>query len=159
MSQHLQVPITTKTSHCILLLILALPAMGAEKCPHDPDLPATITRTQIQAFAALKQQDRASWNDIVSPDFVAFEGGHRFDRSALFEVVTAARAAGKHYEWSVTDAHIEASCTIATVYYVNRGSITEAQSSAPVSWLETATFRHTLGKWHLVFLESMREAR
>ena len=91
-------------------------------------------------------------------DFVAFEGGHRYGRTALFDAIKYAHGAGQHFSWSVTSPRLEAACTVATLIYLNQGSITQGSSRLSVSWLEAATLRYADGQWRVVFMESMRES-
>lgn len=137
---------------------LALPALSAESCPRDPHPQQTLTAFQTQVFAALEAEDQAAWERLTSPDFVVFESGHQYDRTGIFELVRAAHAAGKHFERTLTEVHSQTDCTLATLSYVLRGSITSPEGRAPVAWLEAATFRYQSGSWKLVFIASMRQA-
>jgi hypothetical protein len=53
---------------------------------------------------------------------------------------------------------IEVSCTLATLAYVNQGSVTQGTSRSAVARLETATSRYAAGQSRAVFVESMPEA-
>jgi hypothetical protein len=138
--------------------LLATPATAREHCPVQPAQTAAIVSVETHIFSALQNEDQASWERLTNRDFVAFEGGHRYSRTAFFELVRSAHAAGRHFEWSVTSPHVEVSCTLATLAYVNQGSVTQGGARSSVSWLETATFRYAAGQWRAVFIESMREA-
>src|SRR5262245_5589308 len=104
-------------------------------------------------------EDRLGWERLTTRDFVAFEGGQRHGRTTVFEMIKYAHATGQHFSWSATSPRLESACTVATLIYVNRGSITQGSSRSAVWWLETVTFRYAEGRWRSVFMESMRESR
>ena len=131
--------------------------MASEKCAPASDRLAEVTGVETKLFAALEGEDLKAWERLTDPDFVAFERGQRYSRTAMFAVIQSAHAGGKHFQWSVTDARVVADCTVATLIYVNRGSITDGISRSEISWLETATLRYVAGRWRVVFVESMRE--
>jgi len=137
---------------------LATPVAAREHCPDPQSQTEAIVAVETDIFSALENEDRVSWERLTNRDFVAFAGGHRYGRTDLFELVRSAHAGGQHFEWSVTSPRIEVSCTLATLAYVNHGSITRGSSRSAVSWLETATFRYAAGQWRAVFVESMRVA-
>lgn len=142
----------------VLAMGATLPALSAGKCPKDPHPQETLTAFQTQVFAALESEDRASWESRTSPDLTVFEAGHQYDRTGIFDLVKAAHDSGKHFERTLTEVRSESDCTVATLFYVLRGSVNSAEGHSPVAWLETATFRYRAGGWKLVFLASMREA-
>lgn len=118
---------------------------------------AAIVEVQTKLFAALEEEDQQAWERLTVRDFVAFEGGQRYGRTGVFDLVRSAHAAGRHFQWSVADPRLETACTVATLIYVNHGAITEGASRSDISWLETATLRYGGGGWRVVFMESMRE--
>jgi hypothetical protein len=137
---------------------IAAPIAAREHCPDPPTQTEAIVSVQTGLFSALENEDKVSWEQLTARDFVAFEGGHRYGRTDFFELVRSTHAGGRHFEWSVTSPHVEVSCTLATLAYVNHGSVTQGSSRSAVSWLETVTFRYAAGQWRAVFVESMREA-
>jgi hypothetical protein len=138
--------------------LIANPVVAREHCPDPPAQAQAIVSMETDIFSALQNDDKASWERLTDPDFVAFESGHRYDRTSFFELLQSAQASGRHFEWSVTRPSVEVSCTLATIAYVNRGSVTLGGSRSAVSWLETATFRYAAGQWRAAFIESMRQA-
>jgi len=138
--------------------LLSTPVGAREHCPEPLTQTEAIVSIQTDLFSALENEDKASWERLTDQDFVAFENGHRYGRMDFFELVRSAHAGGRHFEWSVTSPRVEVSCTLATLVYVNQGSVTQGSSRSAVSWLETATFRYAAGQWRVVFVESMREA-
>jgi hypothetical protein len=139
------------------LMMSGVPVLAREKCPPASDRLAEITGVQTKLFAALEAGDLQAWERLTDPDFVGFDMAQRLSRTGMFGLIQSAHAAGKHFQWSVTEARVEADCTVATLIYVNRGSITDGTSRSEISWLETATMRYVGGAWRVVFVESMRE--
>jgi ketosteroid isomerase-like protein len=109
------------------------------------------------AFDALRDDDQNAWSLTTTADFLAFDGGARLDGAQLFRAVKTAHAAGKIYEWNITEPDPHVSCGLAWVDYVNRGSIRGRDGkSTSVEWLESAVLRYDDGRWRLVFLHSTR---
>ena len=110
-------------------------------------------------FDAVGREDRHAYDQLMANDFRGFEMGKIFDRDGMFEIIETAHRAGMEIKWSVTDARVEASDSIMTVSYVNKGSMQKAgEEVQPVSWLETAAFRKKDDTWQMVHLSSMRTA-
>jgi len=139
-----------------ITVLIATPVGAREHCPEPLTQTEAIVSVETAIFSALENEDKANWERLTDRDFVAFENGHRYGRTDFFELLRSAHAAGRHFEWSVTSPRVEVSCTLATLAYVNQGSVTQGSSRSAVSWLETATFRYAAGQWHAVFVESMR---
>jgi len=137
---------------------IATPVAASGKCPTPLNQMAVVMKVQTDMFAALENEDRPGWERLTTRDFVAFEGGQRHSRTTVFEMIKYAHATGQHFSWSVTSPRLEAACTVATLIYVNRGSVTQGSSRSAVWWLETVTFRYAEGRWRAVFMESMRES-
>ena len=140
-----------------MLASIVRPVAARETCPAVLDQREAILKVQVEAFAALENEDQLAWQRSTVRDFMAFEGGQRYGRTAFFELIKHAHANGQHFGWSVTGPRLEVSCNVATLIYVNQGYVLQGVSRSPVSWLETATFRYAAGTWRAVFVESMRE--
>jgi ketosteroid isomerase-like protein len=110
-------------------------------------------------FNALQTEDAAKMNSIVAPDFYAFEGGNRLNGEAMMGLMKTLHAAGKHYEWSVTQPDIHISGDTAWIAYVNDGSITDASGRVNQQWLESAFLEKRAGTWKIVFAHSTRVPR
>ena len=52
--------------------------------------------------------------------------------------IKAQHAAGKRYEWNVTEPDVHVSGDTAWIAYVNKGSITDASGTTKQNWLESA---------------------
>jgi hypothetical protein len=85
-----------------------------------------IVDTVNTMFAALRTDDAAKLNSIIASDFYMFDGGARFNGESIMALIKAQQAAGKRYEWSVTEPDVHISGDTAWIAYVDRGSITDA---------------------------------
>jgi ketosteroid isomerase-like protein len=116
-----------------------------------------VVNTVSAVFAAARADDVAAFDAVIAPDFYIFEGGTRFNGDAIMEVVKAQHAAGKRFEWSVTEPDVHISGNVAWIAYVNQGSITDASgTTASQQWLESAVLRRQAGGWKIVFMHSTR---
>jgi ketosteroid isomerase-like protein len=70
--------------------------------------------------------------------------------------IKAQHAAGKRYEWNVTEPDVHISGDTAWIAYVNKGSITDASGTAKQNWLESAFLERRAGNWKIVFMHSTR---
>jgi hypothetical protein len=66
----------------------------------------------------------------------------------------AQHAAGKRYEWNVTEPDVDISSNTAWIAYVNKGSITDASGTMDQKWLESALLEKREGVWKIVFMHS-----
>lgn len=107
-------------------------------------------------YAALKTDDYAGFRAATTPDFLAFDGGQRFDGDALMDLIKAQHQKGFVYEWQVNDPKVEVACDTALVTYVNTGVVTSAGTRRELSWLESATLKHDGQRWRIRFFHSTR---
>ena len=70
--------------------------------------------------------------------------------------IKAQHAAGKRYEWNVTEPDVHISGDTAWIAYLNKGSITDASGTAKQNWLESAFLEKRAGNWKIVFMHSTR---
>ena len=70
--------------------------------------------------------------------------------------IKAQHAAGKRYEWNVTEPDVHISGDTAWIAYVNKRSITDASGTAKQNWLESAFLEKRAGNWKIVFMHSTR---
>jgi 2-polyprenyl-3-methyl-5-hydroxy-6-metoxy-1,4-benzoquinol methylase len=68
----------------------------------------------------------------------------------------AQRAAGKRYEWNVTEPDVHISGDTAWIAYINKGSITDASGTVNQQWLESAILEKQKGFWKILFMHSTR---
>jgi ketosteroid isomerase-like protein len=129
-------------------------ARAQEKVPMDDQ--SQIVDRMNTMFTALETDDAAKLDSIVAPDFYMFEGGARFNGNSILAVMKAQYAAGKRYEWSVTEPDIHISGNTAWIAYVNDGSIADASGRVNHQWLESAILEKQAGVWKILFIHSTR---
>jgi ketosteroid isomerase-like protein len=115
-----------------------------------------IVDTVSTIFTAARSDDVAKFDSVISSDFYIFDGGARFNGDSVMAFIKAQHAAGKHYEWNVTEPDVHINGDTAWIAYVNKGSITDASSTAKQNWLESAFLEKRAGTWKIVFMHSTR---
>jgi ketosteroid isomerase-like protein len=151
----LQIRITTLTLGLALMSFLHVSVASAQQKVLTNEQ-TRIVDTVNTLFNALQTEDSAKLNSITAPDFYAFDGGARFNGEAMMGLIKALHAAGKHYEWSVTEPDIRISGNTAWIAYVNQGSITDASGRVNQQWLESAFLEKQAGTWKILFAHSTR---
>lgn len=116
-----------------------------------------IIDTVSTIFTAASTDDVAKFDSVISPDFHIFDGGVRFKGDSIMAFIKAQHAAGKRYEWNVTEPDVHVSGDTAWIAYVNKGSIDDA-SGTKQNWLESAFLVKQGGDWKIVFMHSTRVA-
>jgi ketosteroid isomerase-like protein len=109
-------------------------------------------------FAAAYADDTAKFDSVIAAGFYIFDGGVRFNGDSVMTFIKAQHAAGKHYEWNVTEPDVHISGDTAWIAYVNKGSITDASGTTKQNWLESAFLEKQAGNWKIVFMHSTRVA-
>jgi len=71
-------------------------------------------------------------------------------------LIKAQHAAGKRYEWNVTEPDVHISGKTAWIAYVNKGSINDASGTVNQNWLESAFLEKQAGLCKIVFMHSTR---
>jgi hypothetical protein len=115
-----------------------------------------VIETIREMYAAAAIDDEASLRAIFTDDFYAFDGGKRFDGMELPALLKAAHAAGKRFVWTVSEPDVWVAQNCASIAYVNRGSISDAAGTVPVTWLESAVLRFDGSRWRIQFFHSTR---
>jgi ketosteroid isomerase-like protein len=115
-----------------------------------------IINTVSTVFAAAATDDTAKFDSVIAPGFYIFDGGLRFNGDSIMAFIKAQHAAGKHYEWNVTEPDVHISGDTAWIAYVNKGSITDASGTTQLKWLESAFLQKQAGGWKIVFVHSTR---
>jgi ketosteroid isomerase-like protein len=115
-----------------------------------------VIDTVSTIFAAALTDDTAKFDSVIAPDFYIFDGGVRFNGDALMAFIKTLHAAGKRYEWNVTEPDVHISGDTAWIAYVNKGSITDASGTRKQDWLESAFLEKQAGNWKIVFMQSTR---
>jgi len=95
-------------------------------------------------------------NTVIAPDFYICDGGARFDGDGIMTLIKAQHAAGKRFEWNVTEPDVHISGNTAWIAYVNKGSITDASGTTNQKWLESAFLEKQADVRKIVFMHSTR---
>jgi ketosteroid isomerase-like protein len=136
-----------------LILCANASAAGAQQLTSEQK---QVVNTVDTIFAAARTDDLAKFDSVVTPDFYIFDGGARFKGEAIMSLIKSQHAAGKRYEWNVTDPDVHISGETAWVAYVNKGSITDAAGTRNQQWLESAFLVKQAGNWKVAFMHSTR---
>jgi Domain of unknown function (DUF4440) len=120
-------------------------------------------RTQVidtvgTIFTAALVDDVAKFDSVIAPGFYIYDGGARFNGDSIMSFIKAQHAAGKRYEWNVTEPDVHINGNTAWIAYVNKGVITDASGSKKQDWLESAFLQKEAGTWKIVFMHSTRVA-
>jgi len=139
-----------KAALLLTIMTLLVGHMNAETQEQE------VTNTVSTVFAAAATDDTAKFDSVIAPGFYIFDGGLRFNGDTIMAFIKAQHAAGKHYEWNVTEPDVHISGDTAWIAYVNKGSITDASGTTQVNWLESAFLQKQADNWKIVFVHSTR---
>src|SRR5215467_9982597 len=78
-------------------VLFAAPVAANEEGATSLNRMAAVIGVQADVFEALENEDQPAWQRLTIRDFVAFEGGDRYGRTALFEAIKYAHGAGQHF--------------------------------------------------------------
>ncbi len=115
-----------------------------------------VVKTVSTIFTAARADDVAKFDSVIASDFYIYDGGVRFNGDAVMAVIKAQHAAGKRFEWNVTEPDVHIIGNTAWIAYVNQGSITDASGILSQKWLESAFLQKQAGTWKIVFMHSTR---
>jgi ketosteroid isomerase-like protein len=115
-----------------------------------------VVDTVSTIFTAARADDVAKFDSVIAPGFYIFDVGARFNGDTIMALIKAQHAAGKRYEWNVTEPDVHISGNTAWIAYVNKGSITDASGTVNQNWLESAFLEKQAGTWKIVFMHSTR---
>jgi len=147
---------------CIVLVNIAFAALFSANVSTASAQQKFLTADQTQIvntvmiFAAARTDDVAKFDSVIAPDFYIYDGGVRFNGDTVMAMIKAQHAAGKRYEWNVTEPDVHISGNTAWIAYVNQGSITDASGTVSQKWLESAFLQKQGGIWKIVFMHSTR---
>jgi ketosteroid isomerase-like protein len=137
-------------------LVLAVMTLFAGNMNAGTEEQQQIVNTVSTIFAAALTDDVAKFDSVIAPGFYIFDVGARFNGDSVMASIKALHAAGKRYEWNVTEPDVHISGDTAWIAYVNKGSITDASGTAKQNWLESAFLEKRAGNWKIVFMHSTR---
>jgi ketosteroid isomerase-like protein len=115
-----------------------------------------VVDTVSTIFSAARADDVAKFDSVIAPGFYIFDGGARFNGDTIMALIKAQHAAGKRYEWNVTEPDVHVNGNTAWIAYVNKGSISDASGTVNQNWLESAFLEKQAGIWKIVFMHSTR---
>jgi ketosteroid isomerase-like protein len=142
-----------------ILIAAILPAFASpasSACASTPADQTQVAEAMRTMYAAATNDDLDKFHTVAAPDFYAFDGGKRYDGDALMKMVRSFHDSGKVFVWTVTDPHVEATCDLAWITYINRGSMRDATGTLPLAWLESAVLEKQAGTWRIRFFHSTR---
>lgn len=146
--------------HCLAIGALALLTGCAHvprpRCAESPGDAAAIERTVHAMYDALRADDSEAFRRVTTAAFYSFDGGERFDGTALVDAIRKAHAAGTQITWSVGPMHTKFQCDVAWSAWENVGSVGKPGEAKPVRWLESAVFVRAAGRWKIDFFHSHR---
>ena len=97
-----------------------------------------VVDTVSTIFTAARADDVAKFDSVIAPGFYIFDVGARFNGDTIMALIKAQHAAGKRYEWNVTEPDVHINGNTAWIAYVNKGSISDASGTVNQNWLESA---------------------
>ena len=147
-------PIALGVTFALIFSTIAATAPAQQKSL-TPDQQQVVD-TVSTIFTAARADDLAKFDSVIAPGFYIFDGGARFEGDAIKVLIKAQHAAGKRYEWNVTEPDVHISGNTAWIAYVNKGSITDASGTVNQNWLESAFLQKQAGAWKIVFMHSTR---
>jgi hypothetical protein len=115
-----------------------------------------VVDTVRTIFSAARADDVAKFDSVIAPGFYIFDVGARFNGDTIMASIKALHAAGKRYEWNVTEPDVHITGNTAWIAYVNKGSISDASGTVNQNWLESAFLEKQAGTWKIVFMHSTR---
>jgi hypothetical protein len=139
------------TSALLVQQAIAKPACAPAGTAEDQ-----VVRAIRTMFEAARTDDMTKFNSVAEPEFYAYDGGKLFQGSALMDYIQQAHAAGKVFEWNLTEAKVHVSCDVAWVTYINKGAVQDSSGRQDLTWLESAILDYRGGHWLIHFLHSTR---
>jgi ketosteroid isomerase-like protein len=149
-----QFPIALAVTFVLIFSPNVSTARAQQKSLTSEERPVVDTVSTI--FNAARADDVAKFESVIASDFYIFDGGARFNGDSIMAFIKAQHAAGKRYEWNVTEPDVHISGNTARIAYVNKGSITDASGTVNQNWLESAFLEKRAGIWKIVFMHSTR---
>jgi ketosteroid isomerase-like protein len=139
----------------VLLIVATLSAASAQEKYLTTDQ-KQIVDTVRTIFTAARADDVAKFDSVIASDFYIYDNGARFNGDSVMALIKQLHAAGKRYEWNVTQPDVHISGNTAWIAYVNQGSISDASSTTDQAWLQSAVLQKQAGVWKIVFMHSTR---
>jgi hypothetical protein len=140
------------------LLLSTIAWADAEPAPAPPAgaEEARVIEVMRTFYVAATNDDLEKFHRVVTRDFYSYDGGARFTGDELMALIKAAHAAGKVFVWDVTKPEVRMHGDVASITYVNEGSVKDASGTKNVTWLESAFLRKENDSWRIEFFHSTR---
>jgi len=106
-----------------------------------------IVDTVKTVFTAAQADDIALFDTVIARDFYLYDGGTRFNGDDIITFIKTQHAAGKRFEWNVTEPDVHVNGNTAWIAYVNKGSITDASGTTNQKWLESGFLEKQACVW------------
>jgi hypothetical protein len=74
-----------------------------------------VVGTVSTIFSAAREDDVAKFDSVIASAFYIFDGGTRFDGDTIMTHIKSLHAAGKRYEWNVTELDVHVSGNTAWI--------------------------------------------
>ena len=124
-----------------------------------PCAPATAPRPieTVRAFyAAAMAGDKAALNGTFGQDFHAIDGGRPYTAAEFGGLLDYLKANHLTMTWTVNAPQETVACDVAWANWDNRGTVTDANGTKPLEWLESAVLRWQDGAWKMAFFHSSK---
>jgi ketosteroid isomerase-like protein len=139
-----------------IALLLLFPMWATAQVKAVADARSEVLETVGALFNALEANNDAQFTSLLTPDFYIYDGGIRFSGPGVLAFLKAQRAAGKSFNWNVTEPDVHVIGDTAWVAYVNKGSITDSSGTKDQQWLESAFLQKEGASWKIAFMHSTR---
>ncbi|MEO5577830.1 MAG: hypothetical protein ABIR25_02105 [Sphingomicrobium sp.] len=141
-----------------LLMLFALPAVAnpaqARPCKWTNADTMQVDRAVRAMYEALGADDRPAFQRSVTPAFLAFELGGRWNADELFNTILDAHRSGRVINWSIGPTTIRGDCNLAWAAWDNVGSSGVPPTMMPRHWMESAVLHRSASGWRVEFLHS-----
>src|SRR5271156_5325499 len=100
----------TLTKSVALAVLCGIGTAPVARAQSDSAQIVNVIRT---VFVAAQTDDVAKFDSIIAPGFYLYDGGARFNGDSIMGLIKALHAAGKRYEWNVTEPDVHVHGTTA----------------------------------------------
>jgi len=140
------------------LLALLQVAVSFAQAPPSSLLaePARVIDTVKAIFDAAKADDLDKFHAVTTRGFYMFDNGARFDGDAIMALMKSDHAAGKRYDWNITDPDVHIIGSSAWIAFINKGTLTDASGTQDLQWQESAFLHKEGDSWKIAFFHSSR---
>src|SRR5260370_37938403 len=97
-----------------------------------------IVDTVSTIFVAASADDTAKFDSVIASAFYIFDGGARFNAHSILAFINAQHAAGKRYEWNVTEPDRHISGHTASTADADTGSIPDVSGTVIQNALQSS---------------------